>query len=166
MEGEGYPNVWVIQPLCVVPMVAHHKQMCYLVTPTPLAEPLLQSIIGETVEGEMRDDPLMLYYVKVMKLFEQVSAPDMVINVATEAAKLGDRDCPSTVGHFYYYYYSFIPSSVNVKGFGVSVVRSSWGGGGGKCYIYQAVWGRHTSTVFVCKFVLHLGVRLYFIVSI
>eukprot|EP00731_Ephydatia_muelleri_P011736 Em0006g630a len=80
------------------------------------AEPLLQSIIGETVEGEMRDDPLMLYYVKVMKLFEQVSAPDMVINVATEAAKLGDRDCPSTVGHFYYYNYSFIPSSVNVKG--------------------------------------------------
>eukprot|EP00731_Ephydatia_muelleri_P011737 Em0006g631a len=69
---------------------------CFVQASLCLTEPLLQSIIGETVEGEMRDDPLMLYYVKVMKLFEQVSAPDMVINVATEAAKLGDRDCPST----------------------------------------------------------------------
>ena len=55
--------------------------------------------MGGAGEEEARDDPLMLYYVKVMKLFEQVSAPDMVIKVAMEAAKLGDRDCPSTVGH-------------------------------------------------------------------
>ena len=100
--------MWVIQPLCVWFPWLHITSRCVIGSPPPLAEPLLQSIIGETVEGETKDDPLMLYYVKVMKLFEQVSAPDMVINVATEAAKLGDRDCPSTVSHFYFYFY-FIP---------------------------------------------------------
>ena len=65
-------------------------------------EPLLRNIVGEEEEEEeegRRDDPLMLYFIKVMRLFEQVSAIDMVVRVASEASERGDRDCPSTVGH-------------------------------------------------------------------
>ena len=66
------------------------------ISPFFLAEPLLCNIVGEAV-GDRDDDPLMQYYIKVMRLFEQVSAPDMVVAVATEASKLGKGDCPSTV---------------------------------------------------------------------
>ena len=89
--GGGGSQCNSIYNLAVVTVLSEQ----YLSLPQP-AEPLLHSVVGKDAVG-VRDDPRMQYYIKVMRLFEQVSAPDMVINVATEASKLGDPECPSTV---------------------------------------------------------------------
>ena len=78
-----------------------------LFTDDPL-EPLLQRVAGvgsEGVEGESEggggggggEGRLAQYYIKVLRLFEQVPAPSLVISVADEATKRVSREDPNCV---------------------------------------------------------------------
>ena len=67
------------------------------------SEPLLQRVAGvgnEGVEGESEGGGggrLAQYYIKVLRLFEQVPAPSLVIAVADEATKRVSQDDPNCV---------------------------------------------------------------------
>ena len=73
------------------------------------SEPLLQRVAGvgsEGVEGESEGGGggggggggrLAHYYIKVLRLFEQVPAPSLVIAVADEATKRVSREDPNCV---------------------------------------------------------------------
>ena len=55
---------------------------------------------GEEREGVMGVGRLVEYYIKVMRLFEQVSAPTFVISVATVATGVASADDPNCVSFF------------------------------------------------------------------
>ena len=69
------------------------------------SEPLLQRVAGvgsEDEEGESEGGGggggrLAQYYIKILRLFEQVPAPSLVIAVADEATKRVSRDDPNCV---------------------------------------------------------------------
>ena len=66
------------------------------------SEPLLQRVAGigsEGVESESEGGGgrLAQYYIKVLRLFEQVPAPSLVIAVADEATKRVSREDPNCV---------------------------------------------------------------------
>ena len=48
-------------------------------------------------EGEGGDGGLVQYYIKVVRLFEQVPAPSLVIKVADEATRKVDQGDPNCV---------------------------------------------------------------------
>ena len=52
---------------------------------------------GEEGESEGGGGRLAQYYIKILRLFEQVPAPSLVIAVADEATKRVSRDDPNCV---------------------------------------------------------------------
>ena len=72
----------------------------YSFTTDDPSESVLQSVCGSEGGDAGEDDDggrRVQYYVKVMRLFEQVPSPSYVVRVAKVATKLVNRDHPNAV---------------------------------------------------------------------
>ena len=69
----------------------------FLLQGDPSEAVLWRFIDGDEGEGVAGAGKLVEYYVKVMRLFEQASAPTLVIDIATVATGVASRDDPNCV---------------------------------------------------------------------